>query len=117
MNRRTFLSTAVALPLLRAQQRQQQWRTFEVTTRVSVLEPEGATKLWVPAALLGTVPYQRTLANDVACEGGTARVVEARPDGLGIVVAEFPAGVKPVLTVTSRVQTRGWGVPLAKAEG
>jgi transglutaminase-like putative cysteine protease len=31
---------------------------------------------------------------------------------LGIVAAEFPAGVKPVLTVTRRVSTRDWAVNL-----
>ena len=40
-------------------------------------------------------------------------------DGLGIIAAEFPAGVKPVLTVTSRVATRDWAVEscAARARG
>ena len=31
----------------------------------------------------------------------------------GIIAAEFPEGVKPVLTVTSRVATRDWAVDFA----
>ena len=47
--------------------------------------------------------------------GGSARKVETWPNALGIVAAEFDAGVKPVLTVTSKVTTRDWSVDLASA--
>ena len=82
------------------------WRTFEVTTRVEVLKPSGTTRVWLPAALLA--PFQRTLANDFKAEGGTAELVENKADVLGIVVAEFPAGVKPAVTLTSRITTRNY---------
>ena len=88
------------------------WRTFEVTTRVEVLKPSGATRVWLPAALLA--PFQRTLANDFKAEGGTAELVENKADVLGIVVAEFPAGVKPAVTLTSRIITRDYEVDLSK---
>jgi hypothetical protein len=32
------------------------------------------------------------------------------PDALGIIAAEFPAGVKPILTVTSRIATKDCAV-------
>src|ERR1043166_5822380 len=66
------------------------WRTFEVKTRVEILRPSGATRVWLPAALLRRTPYQRTLSHRFSAEGGTARIVEAHTDGLGIVAAEFP---------------------------
>ena len=90
------------------------WRTFEVTTRVEVLKPSGTTRVWLPAALLGATPFQRTLANDFKAEGGTAELVENKADVLGIVVAEFPAGVKPAVTLTSRIITRDYEVDLSK---
>jgi len=90
------------------------WRTFEVTTRVEVLKASGATRVWLPAALLGTTPFQRTLANDFTAEGGTAKLVENEADALGIVVAEFPAGVKQAVTLTSRVATRNYEVDLSR---
>lgn len=91
-----------------------QWRTFELVTRVEVLQPSGATRVWVPAALVKETPYQRTLANEFTAEGGSARlVVDMGPDALGMVVAEFPAGVRPVLVVTSRVTTRDHTVDVA----
>src|SRR5262249_53794121 len=34
------------------------WRAFQVTTRVEVLKPSGATHIWVPAALLNETPFQ-----------------------------------------------------------
>ena len=116
MNRRDFLrsagiaSASLALPkaarLFAESATPSSWRTFEVTTRVEVLTSSGATRVWLPAALIGETPFQRTLANRFHAEGGTAKMVESKADALGIVAAEFPAGVKPVLTLTSRIATR-----------
>lgn len=69
--------------------------------------------MWLPVALIGKTPFQKTLSNDFRAEGGTADIVERRADGLGIVAAEFAAGVKPVLTLTSRVATKNYVVDLA----
>lgn len=123
MNRRHFLRSAGAVsagfaftevrcPLAEAAP-SEGWRTFEVNTRVEIREPSGATRVWLPAALLSKTPFQRTLSNKFNAEGGTARIVEASADGLGIVAAEFPAGVNPVLTLTSRVATRNYAVDLS----
>ena len=89
------------------------WRTFEVKTRVEILQPSGTTRVWLPAALLGKTPFQRTLSNECTAPGGTARIIEGSADGIGIIVAEFPAGAKPVLTLTSRVATRNYIVDLS----
>jgi transglutaminase-like putative cysteine protease len=89
------------------------WRTFEITTRVEILKSSGATRVWLPAALVRETSFQKTISNRFNAEGGTARVVEAKADGLDIVAAEFPAGVKPVLTLNSRVATRNYTVDLS----
>jgi transglutaminase-like putative cysteine protease len=89
------------------------WRTFQVTTRVEVLKTSGTTRIWVPAALISETPFQETLANTFNCEGGTAKMVESKSDALGIIAAEFPAGVKPILTATSRIATRDCAVDLS----
>jgi transglutaminase-like putative cysteine protease len=89
------------------------WRRFELKTRVEVLKFDGPTRVWLPAALIGETPFQRTLSHEFSAEGGTARIAKSKADNLGIVVAEFPAGMKPVLTVTSRVATRGYAVDLS----
>ena len=122
MDRREFLQSAGALSAslvfpIRARastpsKESPRWRTFEVTTRVEVLKPAGVTRVWLPAALLRDTPFQKTLANDFRAEGGKAELVRKDVDALGIVAASFPDGVPPVLTLTSRVQTRDYAVNL-----
>jgi len=124
MNRREFLAyggAAVAGASLSKVDRafarevaESGWRTFEVTARVEVLKPAGVTRIWLPAALLGETPFQRTLGNDFQAEGGTAKLVEERADALGIVAAEFPAGAKPAVTLTSRIATKNYAVDLSQ---
>jgi len=123
MNRRDFLrssgavSASLALTktkcLLAEDATSGGWRTFEVKTRVEILKSSGAARVWLPAAISSNTPFQKTLANEFSAEGGTARIVEGRTDGLGIVAAEFPAGVKPVLTLTSRIATKNRAVDLS----
>jgi transglutaminase-like putative cysteine protease len=87
---------------------------FEVITRIEILKPSGATRVWVPAPLIAETPYQKKLANSFHAEGGTAQLIESKADGLGIVVAEFPSGAKPVVTVTSRIETKDYVVDFSK---
>jgi transglutaminase-like putative cysteine protease len=121
MNRRDFLrSTGVfsaSLTFARAgrlfAKSTTDWRTFEVTTRVEVLKTSGTTRIWLPAPLISQMPFQKTLSATFHAEGGTAKTIENNPDALGIIVAEFPSGVKPVLTLTSRVTTKSCAVDLS----
>jgi transglutaminase-like putative cysteine protease len=89
------------------------WRTFEVTTRVEIPKYSEATRLWLPAALISETPFQKTLSNRFNADGGTAGIVETSADGLGIIAAEFPAGVKPVLTLMSQIATKNYTVDLS----
>jgi len=90
------------------------WRSFEVITRIEVLKPSGVTRVWMPAALIIDTPFQKRLANEFSAKSGAAKmVVEGRADALGIISAEFPAGVKPVIAVTSRVATKNYAVDLS----
>jgi transglutaminase-like putative cysteine protease len=123
MNRRDFLRSAsiasacAAFPktsgIFANRATSASWRTFEITTRVEVLNYSGPTRIWLPAALINTTPFQKTLANRFAADGGTAKLVENGIDALGVVSAEFPAGVRPVLTLTSRVATKDFAVDLS----
>jgi transglutaminase-like putative cysteine protease len=123
MNRRDFLRSAglasatlvLSNPreLLAKGQAPEGWRTFDVTTRAEVLKPSGPTRVWLPAALITNTPFQRTLVNKFRAEGGTAEMVQSKADGLGIVAAKFPAGVRPVLTLTSRIELKNYAVDLS----
>jgi transglutaminase-like putative cysteine protease len=123
MNRRDFVrsvgivSAGLGFPkagrLLAEGRTSSDWRTFEVTTRVEVLKLSGTTRIWVPAALVSQTPFQKTLSNTFNAEGGAAKIVERKADALGIIAAEFATGVKPILTVTSRIATKDCAVDLS----
>ncbi len=116
MKRREFLRStgaacavvalAKAVPMLA--ETSNGWRTFDVTTRVEVLKPNGVTHIWLPAALIRNTPFQKTLANKYTADGGTAQLAENQQDALGIVSATYPADAKPVLVLSSRVSTRNY---------
>lgn len=122
MNRRNFLQSgsmaSVGLAFAKADRMFSQittvdrWRTFQVTTCVEVLKVSGTTRIWVPTALINETPFQKTLTNIFSCEGGTAKIVESKSDALGIIAAEFSSGVRPILTVTSRIATKDCAVDL-----
>jgi transglutaminase-like putative cysteine protease len=126
MERRDFLRSAGAacagfaltktLPLIADTPSAAGWRTFEVTTRVEVLKPNGATHIWLPAALIRNTPFQRTLSNKFTADGGSATLSETQQDALGIVSAMYPAGGKPVLTLISRVSLKNYSVDLSKPQ-
>jgi transglutaminase-like putative cysteine protease len=123
MNRRDFLRSsgivsaglafAKAGRVFAADTTVDHWRTFDVTTRVEVLKTSGTTRIWLPAPLISQSPFQKTLSTNFYAEGGTAKTTENNPNALGIVVAEFPSGVRPVLTLTSRVTTKTYVVDLS----
>ncbi len=123
MDRREFLRSAgvisagLSFPITRklfaSSSASQEWRRFEVTTRVDVLKPSGATRIWLPAALIVETPFQRTIANRWECRGGSSTILEQTQDGLGIVTARFPAGVQPALTLTSVIAIRDYSVNLS----
>src|SRR5580704_5361485 len=88
-----------------------QWRTFEVTTRAELLKPSGASRIWLPAPLISESPFQKTLSVTFQPEsGGTAKLVQSNADSLGIIAAEYPSGVKPVLTYATRITTKNYVV-------
>src|SRR6266404_2521874 len=113
MNRREFLVSACAMSAGFVFPKTENWRTFEVKTRVEVRKSSGATRVWLPAALIGKTAFQEPLANTISLEGGIWEIVNVNVVALGIVVAQFPAGVKPVLTLTSRVATKNHAVDLS----
>ncbi len=128
MHRRDFLRSAgavtagLAWPGPRSPREEtaapERWRTFETVTHTEVLEPSGRTRVWVPTPLREQTPFQRTLGTTFEAEGATAQLVVDRTlDDVGMVAADFPAGVRPVLTVTSRVATRDYAVDLGRPRG
>ena len=123
--RRTFLKNtaaaamAAALPSLNFAQAPAQrshfapqsgaWRTFEVTTRVDILKPQGVTKVWLPIPSVNS-DYQRSFESSFS-SNGTAKLTQDGQDGAKMLYAEFAEGeAKPFIELTSRVQTQGRAV-------
>src|ERR1700704_2796048 len=111
MNRRRFLRrtgmSVAGLALcdparLLAEPAAPRWRVFEITTRVRVLQPRGATRVWLPTPL-AVAPYQKTMGDTYHPGSGTAVMIETsanEPDMLG---CAWDEGIDPALILVSRV--------------
>lgn len=123
MNRRAFLRangficTGLALnravPLLAHTLPPAGWRTFDVVTKVELLNPKGDSHIWLPAALTRETRYQRTLFNRFIADGGTATLTRDKQSALGIVSATFAENTNPILTLTSRISVKNYTVDLS----
>ena len=81
------------------------WRVYEVTTRVEVLKPAGATRAWIPLPLSVDTDYQKGLGNAWDAGAGKAREWQDARYGACAVAAEWAADEKPALEVKSRFAT------------
>ena len=99
MDRRAFLKTGAlvpaaaalaGLPRLAAASATGPWRVFEVTTTAEILEPAGATRVWLPVPLTADTDYQKSLGNRWSAEGGSVSYSQDGKYSMGIVRAEFP---------------------------
>lgn len=110
MDRRSFLKTTAALsaasvaPLGFAADEKETWRTFEVTTRVELLDGAPA-RIWIPVPTVDT-DYQKVISNRFNAPAGQAQMVQDPVYGAGIVAAEFGKGQKPVVETVTRFATR-----------
>jgi len=120
MNRRSFLrrtgATAAALAFrnrtaFATESEDPIWRTFQITTRVTVLQPRGATRVWLPTPL-AVAPYQRTMGDTYHPGNGTAVMIETNANEPDILGCSWDEGIEPVLTLVSRVATADHTVDL-----
>jgi transglutaminase-like putative cysteine protease len=115
MDRRSFLKTTAALsaagmvPLARAAG--SGWRSFEVTTRVELLDGS-PSRVWLPVPAVNT-DYQKVLDNHFRVDGGNARLVKDPVYGVGILAAEFASDKRPTIELVSRIETRDRAVDLS----
>jgi transglutaminase-like putative cysteine protease len=124
MDRRTFLKTGAAtlaaagltrpLAAIAAEApAQSKWRTFEVTSRVEVIEPSGVTRAWLPMPLMPDTDYQKSLGQSTAGNAATMRVYRDEKYGAGIFYAEWAAAERaPVAELVTRFTTRDRAVYL-----
>jgi transglutaminase-like putative cysteine protease len=85
------------------------WRTFDVTTRVDILEPEGVTQVWLPVPSVDT-DWQHSLDNAFSTNGA-ARMASDAHYGARMLYVEFAVSEKqPFVEITSRIQTQNRAV-------
>lgn len=81
------------------------WRTFEVTTRVDIVKPQGETRVWLPIPSVNS-DWQQSLDNRYS-SNGTARMEDDGHYGAKMLYVEFAANeAKPFVELTSRIQTQ-----------
>ena len=81
------------------------WRTFEVTTRVEIAAPQGATRVWLPVPSVNT-GWQQSLESSYTSNGAASLASDGHY-GARMLYAEFaPGTAKPFVELTSRIQTQ-----------
>src|SRR6266508_2658907 len=68
------------------------WRTFEVRSRVDIINPSGVSRAWVPMPLAPDTDYQKSLAQSWTGNAAVMRVYRDDRYGSAIFYAEWPAG-------------------------
>jgi transglutaminase-like putative cysteine protease len=126
MDRRSFLKSGTLIPIAAAMpaasfaqqlpfepRQAEKWRSFEVTTRVEILFPEGASRVWLPVPSVNT-GWQRTLDNAWSGNAATMQLLHDGKYGAGMFYAEWPNAEKnPVVELYSRFATRDRAVDLS----
>jgi transglutaminase-like putative cysteine protease len=85
------------------------WRSFEVTTRVDILKPQGITRLWLPTPSVNT-DWQQSLDNAFS-SNGKARMTSDGRYGAQMLYVEFAADeARPFVELTSRIKTQNRSV-------
>jgi transglutaminase-like putative cysteine protease len=110
MKRRDLLAFATLAPMglaVRPACASQDWRTYDVVTRVEVHDPAGPTRVWLPVPLREAGDYQRVAAMRWDAPGAQARLVDVAGYDVRALAVEWPS--KPgraEVTLSARVRTR-----------
>ena len=121
MYRREFLkytgaaTAAAALPWHGALAATDGWKTYEIVSRVEILNARGVSRAWVPLPLTQETAWFRAIGNAWTGNAAEARAVSDGKYGASFVQAQWAAGQDaPVLEVTSRFMTRDHDVDLSR---
>lgn len=123
MDRRKFLkSTGAAaatasFPWREAGASEGEWHTYDVTTKVSILKPSGASRAWIPLPMSGDTDWQRAIGNTWTGNAAKARIHSDGKYGASLLFAEWREGeAAPLIEVTSRFMTRDRAVDPSRRE-
>ena len=95
------------------------WRTFEITTKVEIAAPQGATRVWLPVPSVNT-GWQQSLESSYTSNGAATLASDGHYGARMLYVEFAPGTAKPFVELTSRIQTQNraqdWSKKGAPAE-
>lgn len=92
------------------------WRTYEITTAIEILKPEGLTQVWVPVPALTQDSWIKAGETTWTSPTGKAARVRDAKSGAEMVHITWAAGdAKPEASIVSRFQARDRSVAQAKS--
>ncbi len=120
----TFLAATPAIVLAQAASpaarqfnpRPGSWRTFEVTTRVDIAQPQGATQVWLPIPSVNT-DWQKSLESSFTSNGQGKLTADERYGARMLHVSFAATQDKPFVELTSRIQTQNRAVDWSRPQG
>ena len=118
MNRREFLGAMAVAPIAVRGLHAVASRTFEIVTRIDLEESHDAGIAWVPLPLTRRSPFQIDRGHTVSGNADKTRVEQLPGAAAAVLVAEWGHLMPPPsVTVTMRVETMSYSVPLNKPSG
>ncbi len=94
------------------------WRTYEITTAIEILKPEGVTQAWVPVPALTQESWIKAGETTWSTPTGKAERVRDAKSGAEMIHIAWPTGdAKPEAAIVSRFQARDRFVAPEKAAG
>lgn len=83
------------------------WRSFEIVTRIEILEPAGATQAWIPVPAVNEPVWSRAEGSDWSTNAERAELVRDPKYGAEMLHVAWDAGEKaPTVEIMSRIATR-----------
>jgi transglutaminase-like putative cysteine protease len=122
MERRVFLKSSAAMAAVSALPWREalavaDWRTYEVTTRVEILKPQGISRVWLPVPTIDDTDWQKVIGNSWSGNAAQAQVLNDGKYGVGMLYAEWRAGEQqPLLELIHRFATRDRAVDLSRPD-
>ncbi len=122
MERREFLKTTAAATAVAAMPWREaiartsgDWRSYEIVTRVTILEPQGVSRAWIPLPMMDETEWQRPVGSSWSGNAASTRIARDGKYGAAMVYAEWSGSeAAPVIEVASSFMTRDRAVDPTK---
>ncbi len=121
MDRRFFLKTSAAtaavamLPWREGRAAIQGWRSYEIVSRVEILNPRGVSRAWIPLPSVDNNEWHRTLGSSWTGNASRTFVATDGKYGVQMLYAEWAEGTaNPVVEAVSRVSTQDRDVDVTR---